>query len=98
MINRGGEKIVSSDVEKELLEAEGVEEAVVVGIPHPVYGEVPAALIKPVAGCRMEEEELKDFLKTRMAGYKVPVKILAIDKIPLTANGKYDKKYIKTLF
>lgn len=98
MINRGGEKIISSDVEKELLEEADVEEAAVVGIPHEVYGEVPAAVVKLREGGLRTEESLRADLKERMAGYKVPVKILFVEKIPLTPNGKYDKKYMKTLF
>ena len=46
MINRGGEKICSFDVENEIYKLEGVNEAAVVGIPDEVYGEVAAALVK----------------------------------------------------
>ena len=52
MINRGGEKICSFDVENEIYKLKGVNEAAVVGIPDDVYGEVAAALVKLGPGYR----------------------------------------------
>lgn len=98
MINRGGEKIVSSDVEKALLDIKGVEEAAVVGIPHEIYGEAPAALVKCAPDTIWDKEGLCTALKSRIAGYKIPVQIWFTEKIPLTPNGKYDKKAIRNLF
>lgn len=98
MINRGGEKIVSSDVEKALLDVEGVEEATVVGIPHAIYGEAPAALVKCAPSALWNEEGLRAALKSRIAGYKIPVRIRFTEEIPLTPNGKYNKKAIRDLF
>ena len=98
MINRGGEKIVSSDVEKELLEMDGMEEAAVIALPHPVYGEAPAAVVKLNKDGKWDEKKVKQYLKGRMAGYKIPEHIMFVDQIPLTPNGKYDKKNMKRLF
>jgi len=98
MINRGGEKIVSSDVEYDLLELEGIEEAAVVGIPHPVYGEAPAAVIRMRQGAEADAEAIRSELKERLAGYKIPVQYRFVESIPLTPNGKYDKKNMKKLF
>lgn len=98
MINRGGEKICSYDVENELYQIPGIEEAAVVGIPDDLYGEVAAAVVQ----CRPEsghtEETLQGLLKTKMAGYKVPARILFVDRIPLTSNSKIDKKAIRAMF
>ena len=98
MINRGGEKVISSDVEKELLELDGVEEAAVIGIPDEMYGEVPVAVVRLAKDSALDEEKIRGLLKTRIAGYKVPVQIRFVDRIPLTANSKYDKKGMKKLF
>lgn len=98
MINRGGEKIVSSDVEKELLAIEGIQAAVVVGIPHAVYGEAPAAMVQLAEGSALDETVIRAFLKRRMAGYKIPEHFLFVLEIPLTANNKYDKRKIQTMF
>lgn len=95
MINRGGEKVCSFDVENELLGLEGVEDAAVVGIPDELYGEVPAAVVRLKKGSGWSEESLREALKKRIAGYKVPVWILFVDAIPVTENMKTDKKYIR---
>ena len=99
MINRGGEKICSYDVEYELYRFSGVEEAAVVGIPDCVYGEVPAAAIVWKQGApELTEEELRVRLLERMARYKVPVRILSVERLPVTPNGKIDKKRIRGWF
>ena len=98
MINRGGEKIWSFDVENELYQIPGIEEAAVVGIPDEVYGEVAVAAVKKEHDAHFTEQELKDTLLTRMAKYKVPTHILFMEKIPETPNGKIDKKSIRQLF
>ena len=97
MINRGGEKICSYDVENKLLEMNGVEDAAVVGIPDELYGEVPAALIKLKKGTVIEEAEIKAFLKSQMASYKVPQKILFTENIPLTENMKINKRKVRKM-
>ncbi len=97
MINRGGEKVCSYDVENELLNICEIADAAVVGIPHELYGETPAALVKLKPGRVLTEEDIKKTLKTKMASFKVPSKILFAAKIPLTANMKPDKKKIREL-
>jgi len=98
MINRGGEKICSYDVENELYMIPGVDEAAVVGIPDPLYGEVPVAVIKCRPGYTLTQEEIQDKLRGRLARYKIPVKILFVDEIPTTPNGKYNKREIRKMF
>lgn len=97
MINRGGEKICSFDVENELLNICGVEDAAVVGIPDELYGETPAAVVKLRSGADLTEAEMKEILKRRMASFKVPQKIIKVESIPVTENMKTDKKYIRQL-
>lgn len=98
MINRGGEKICSFDVENEILNIDLVEDCAVVGIPHETYGETPAAIIKLRPKAVLTAEEVKSFLEPRLAGYKIPTHILFVDQIPLTDNMKVNKNEIKNLF
>lgn len=98
MINRGGEKICSFDVENELYKIKGIREAAVVGIPDPVYGEVAAAMVVLDPGCDLNECSIQDLLHERIAKYKIPAKILISEKLPLTPNGKIDKKKLRILF
>ena len=98
MINRGGEKITSFDVENEIYQIKGVVDAAVVGIPDEKYGEIPVAVVKVEPGFTMTDEEMKAYLKTRLASYQVPAIIRFMDEVPVTPNGKVNKKYIRTLF
>lgn len=97
MINRGGEKLTSMDVEDQLYQIDGISEAVVVGIPDEMYGEVPAALVKLQKGAQWDEKGIQQYLKNRLAKYKIPTRIVFTDKIPLTPNGKEDKKTIRKI-
>lgn len=98
MINRGGEKICSYDIEYELYKLPGVEGAAVVGIPDEIYGESAAAVVVPQPGVSLTEETVKAYLSQHLARYKIPVRILFTDQLPITANGKINKKEIRTWF
>ncbi len=98
MINRGGEKIWCTDVEEELMSIEGIEDAAVVGIPSEKYGEAAAAVVVPGSHAAMDQEEIREKLRKKIAGYKIPEKILFVSQIPKTPGMKVDKKYIRTMF
>ena len=98
MINRGGEKICSFDVENEIYKLEGVNEAAVVGIPDEVYGEVAAALVKLDPESNLDEKKIQELLRKKIAKYKIPKRILIADEIPLTPNGKVNKRAIRKMF
>lgn len=98
MINRGGEKIWSFDVENALYSIVGIIEAAVVGISDPIYGEVAAAVVRFNPGLHMEEKEIQSILLKKLAKFMIPVRILEVVEIPLTKNNKVDKTAIRRLF
>ena len=98
MINRGGEKLCSFDIENELSEIDGIEDCAVVGIPDELYGEIPAAVIKLSSGSCLDEVGIKTHLKSKIASYKIPSRILFLDHIPVTENLKINKKKIRMMF
>lgn len=97
MINRGGEKIWCYDVENEIDTMEEVQNCAVVGIPDELYGEVAAALVEVKKGRSLTSTQIQEYLKTRIAKYKIPVKIKIVDEIPNTRNGKQDKNAVRML-
>ena len=97
MINRGGEKIWCYDVENEIATMDGIEDAAVVAVPDVLYGEVPAAMVHLAEGKLLTEKEIQDYLRTRIAKYKIPVKIKMAESIPQTPNGKPDKRKIREI-
>ncbi|RGX56107.1 long-chain fatty acid--CoA ligase [Anaerotruncus sp. AF02-27] len=98
MINRGGEKICSFDVENELYALPGVAEAAVVGVPDEKYGEIPAAAVRLQKGAELTEAEIRAALAKRLAKYQIPQRFLFLSEIPKTPNTKTDKKAIRLLF
>lgn len=97
MINYGGEKVFGFDVENAIYELEGVRENAVAAVKDPVYGEVVGAVIVWAEGSSLTEEEVKEYLKGKIAKYKIPRKILFLEEIPKTPNNKIDKKMIRKL-
>lgn len=95
MINRGGEKIWCYDVENELELLEEIQNSAVVGIPDELYGEAAAAMVELRKGSALTAEDIRRHLETRIAKYKIPVKIKMVDAIPQTQNGKIDKNEVR---
>ncbi|TRO97329.1 acyl--CoA ligase [Glycocaulis profundi] len=99
IIIRGGENIYSSEVENVLFDHPAVTDAALVGVPHRTLGEEPAAVVHLAPGMRAGEKELQDWVRARLAGFKVPVRIVFSDApLPRNANGKILKSELKALF
>ena len=99
MVLRGGENIYSSEVENVLYEHPAVMDAALIGIPHHTLGEEPAAVVHLAPGMEASEGELQDWVRHRLAAFKVPVRVLFLpETLPRNANGKILKKDLKALF
>jgi long-chain acyl-CoA synthetase len=95
MINRGGYKIYSIEVENALMAFEGVLEAAVVARPCPVLGERVHAVVH-APGLRPDDDALRRHCAERLADYKVPETITWSDKpLPRNANGKLMKRVLR---
>ena len=99
MIIRGGENIYSSEVEDVLYAHPAVTDAALVGVPHRQLGEVPAAVVHLAPGTSASEAELQDWVRERLAGFKVPVHIRFVkETLPRNANGKILKTDLRGMF
>ena len=99
MVIRGGENIYSSEVENVLYEHPAVTDCALIGIPHRVLGEEPAAVVHLAPGARASEAELQAWVRGRLAPFKVPVAIRFCDEmLPRNANGKILKRELKVHF
>ncbi|MCT9138256.1 type I polyketide synthase [Streptomyces violarus] len=87
LIIRGGENIHPTEIEQALSQCPGVSEAVVVGVPHDVLGEVPVAFVVP-GPKGIDARQVLAECRTRLADYKVPTEIHEIAAVPRTASGK----------
>lgn len=99
IIIRGGENIYSVEVENALYEHPAVTDAALIGIPHRTLGEEPAAVVHLAPGTTATEAELQDWVRARLAPFKVPVRVAFVaETLPRNANGKILKRELKALF
>ncbi len=99
MVIRGGENIYSVEVENVLYAHPAVTDCALIGIPHRTLGEEPAAVVHLCPGCEATEAELREWVRARLAGFKVPVAIRFVtDTLPRNANGKILKSELKAMF
>jgi 3-oxocholest-4-en-26-oate---CoA ligase len=97
-INSGGEKIFPEEVEAALKTHPAVFDAVVVGVPDERFVERVAAIVKPRDGVDAPTlEELQEFARTSIAGFKVPRELHLTDEIPRTPVGKPDYRWARRL-
>ena len=92
VIIRGGYTVYPREVEEVLYEHPAVRQAAVVGVPHPELGEEIAAVV--ALRTPVEPDELRAFVKERVAAYKYPRHISFRDELPMTATGKILKRAI----
>jgi len=93
IIISGGENIYPAEVEDALLFHPSVAEAAVIGVPNHEWGEVGRAVVvlrEPATG-----EELRSFLESRLARYKIPKSIIFVDELPKSGAGKILKRQLR---
>jgi fatty-acyl-CoA synthase len=88
-INTGGEKVFPEEVEEVLKLHPTVKDAVVVGVPDEKWGEAITAVVSS-AGSELDPAGLVSFVKQRLAGYKAPKHVVAVDEVYRSPSGKAD--------
>ncbi|MFI1921780.1 long-chain fatty acid--CoA ligase [Streptomyces sp. NPDC020377] len=97
MIVSGGENIATPEVERVLYEHPAVLEAAVVGLTHPRWGEVPRAFVVFRPGTSAGADELREFCRERLAGFKVPARFDLVGELPRTPSGKVLKRTLRDI-
>lgn len=90
VINTGGEKVHPQEVENVLLTHPGVTDCVVVGVPDDTWGERVAAVVAVPPGVCVSGEDLRDWVRRSLAGYKVPRSVVLTETLPRTPTGKLE--------
>jgi acyl-CoA synthetase (AMP-forming)/AMP-acid ligase II len=93
MINRGGTKIFSAEVEELLRQHPAVDDAAVVGVPDALGGEAVAAFV--VASAPVTAAEVRAWVREGMADYAAPKVVELVDALPRNAVGKTDKPALR---
>jgi fatty-acyl-CoA synthase len=92
MIVSGGENVFPAEVEDLLGRYDGVQEVAVVGVDDADYGKRLRAYVVKAPGSKVDEQSLKDHVKSNLARYKVPREIVFIDEMPRNPAGKVVKR------
>jgi fatty-acyl-CoA synthase len=98
MIISGGENIYPAEVEKALVEHPAVLDAGVFGVPDAKWGEVGCAVVVLVPGQEASGEDLRAFLRGRIAKYKVPATFRFVDELPRSGAGKILKNRLREAY
>ena len=99
IVIRGGENIYSSEVEDVLYAHPAVTDCALVGMPHKILGEEPVAVVHLAPGKTATEAELQDWVRARLAAFKVPVQVRFVkDVLPRNAQGKILKTELRAQF
>jgi acyl-CoA synthetase (AMP-forming)/AMP-acid ligase II len=92
----GGFNAYPAEVEQVLVRHEAVSEAAVVGVPDERLGEVGQAFVVARTGAQPDPDALIAWCRERLAGYKVPRRVVLVDALPRNATGKVDKKLLRS--
>ena len=94
MIIRGGYNVYPREIEEVLYEHPEVAEAAVIGVPDPLLGEEVAAVVAVRTDATVTVDELRAYVKARVAAYKYPRHVWFVDSLPKGATGKILKREI----
>lgn len=98
MIIRGGENISPEEVEEVLHAHPKIEEAAVIGVPDPEWGQEPRAIVVLKEGETTTSEEIIEFCRTKLAGFKRPRSVSFVDSLPRNQMGKVLKKELRETY
>jgi fatty-acyl-CoA synthase len=99
IIKTGGANVSPQEIDTAIAACPGVKRTQTVGVPHETLSEMVVACIVPVDGVTLDEAEVINFVKTRLASYKVPRKVLFFSEAeyPLTGNEKVKASDLRAL-
>ena len=95
MIIRGGENISPEEVENILYSHPKIEEAAVIGAPDPEWGQQPQAIVVLKKGEAGTAEEIIEYCRSRLAGFKRPRSVIFVESLPRSPMGKVLKRKLR---
>ncbi|MFH1169269.1 MAG: AMP-binding protein, partial [Chloroflexota bacterium] len=95
MIIRGGENISPEEVENVLHSHPKIEEAAVIGVPDPEWGQLPMAIVVLKKGQTASEEDIMAYCRAKLASYKRPRSVVFVDSLPRNTMGKVLRKALR---
>lgn len=98
LIISGGYNVYPKEIESVIDALDGVLESAVIGMPHADFGEAVMAVIVPSKGVTLSASGVTDQLKSLIANFKVPKRVVFVDELPRNAMGKVQKNVLREQF
>lgn len=98
MIKTGGENVASREVEEAVYQHPAVAEVAVFGVPDPYWIEMVCAAVVAKPGAAVEPEEIVEFCRARLAGFKTPKKVVVVAALPKNPSGKVLKRELRQAY
>ncbi|HEY5411940.1 MAG TPA: AMP-binding protein [Caulobacteraceae bacterium] len=95
MFISGGENVYPTEIEAVIAELDVVSEAAVIAVPDPQWGEAGLAYVVPVPGAQITPEAIIEHVRSRLARYKAPKRVIITEHLPRTASGKLQKTVLR---
>lgn len=95
MVISGGENIYPREIENVLMDHPFIEDVAVIGVPDEKFGEAVMAIVVLANGAQLGVDELIDYSRSRLAGYKIPRRVEFVCELPRNPSGKVLKKDLR---
>jgi len=97
-INTGGEKVFPLEVEEVISEHPKVDDVCVIGVPDEEWGDTIHAVVQLEQGQALEAQEIRNFCRDKLAGYKIPRTVVFADELPYSPAGKMLRQKVRELY
>jgi acyl-CoA synthetase (AMP-forming)/AMP-acid ligase II len=98
LVITGGENVYPAEVENAVLSHPGIADVAVIGVPDDEWGEAVLAAVVLKPGETVQDQEIKDAVRERLAGFKVPKRIERLEALPRNGAGKVTKDTLRSRF
>jgi long-chain acyl-CoA synthetase len=98
VVKCGGYSIFPSEIEHHLVQHPDVQQAVVIGVPDEIKGQLPVAVIVPRPGAEVKPEEIMAWVREHMAHYKCPRKVVVVNELPMTFSFKPKRAELRKMY
>jgi malonyl-CoA/methylmalonyl-CoA synthetase len=95
LVITGGLNVYPAEIEGAIDDLPGVATSAVIGVPHPDFGEAVVALVIPSPQAALDEDRLRAALRSRLAGFKIPKRVIFVSDLPRNAMGKVQKNILR---
>jgi long-chain acyl-CoA synthetase len=97
MLLVNGCNVYPREIEEVIYHFPGVKEAAVIGVPDSRRGEQPVAFVSANEGTVLDEDAIQEFVRSQLADYKVPKKVILLSALPRNATGKILKTSLRQI-